>query len=595
MSIMKKVFSTIKIMIFVGVLSTSFTSCEDFMSTDSNRLTLADDNMISSPNDTVYSLLGILNQVQKISDKYVLLGELRGDLMDVTELSDSELRDLSEFRVNPATSSFSNMRDYYAVINNCNYFINRADTNIVAGTSKPYAKEVAVARSIRAWTYMQLVLNYGEAKFFTTPILSYTDTKIDYPVLNQEQMIDALINDLRQVTPHSNIELPGFGSVNGVPSKMLFISTKFLLGDLYLWKASFTKSVTDYEMAALYYAKEIEDNAYINNPYISVNWTSEFFLMYRDNWLDDLSNTNSQGTNEVISTTSLAVNSFAGTTGVVPKLCLEAKLTGSKAFKNIVAAQSYCYYSNPSNLSSYVPTYNPGDLRGKIALASINTLLDEEIEEIIIIQKFLNWNITFYRVGLLYLRYAEAVNRAGKPGLSYAVLKHGLNATNLRDTKKVPGADVSDDKEYVSIFKLDLFAANVGMHDRGSGSSKFNENFVIPDYTRYTETVITDVNGVPLVSLVTGGDSIALLPTKDSNLIKLAKNDSILFVENAICDELALETSFEGNRFQDLIRFSNHRNKNEFLAERVAAKHENYTAFYNLLMDRNNWYIPTNK
>lgn len=589
---MKKVFSTIKIMIFVGVLSASFTSCEDFMSTDSNRLTIADDNMIDSPNDTVYSILGILNQVQKIGDKYVLLGELRGDLMDVSSLAESDLRDLSEFRVNPATSSYANMRDFYAVINNCNYFISRADTNIVAGTNKPYVKEVAVAKSIRAWTYMQVVLNYGKAKYFTTPILSYTDTKVDYPVLSPEQMIDELIKDLAHVTPNSNIQLPGFGSVNGVPSKLLFINSKFLLGDLYLWKASFSKNVADYEMAALYYAKEIEDNLHINEVGMSVSWANDYFLSFRDNWLDKLTSVNNS--KEVISLTSLSPNSFDGTTAEVAILSRDGKLAASSVMNSLVAEQNYCIRDNQTKTEKY----NPGDLRAKAAMRPLydfendNANIGEDEEERIVIRKFDNYNTTFYRVGLLYLRYAEAVNRAGKPGLSYAVLKYGLNPVNLADVKKVPAADVSDDKEYVSIFKKDLFALNVGMHDRGSGQTTYNTRFVIPDYTRYTDTVITDNDGVPLVN-VAGGDSIAALPTKDLDLMLAAKKDSILFVEKAICDELALETSFEGNRFQDLMRISNHRDDNSFLAERVAAKHENYNAFFNLLMDRSNWYVPT--
>ena len=83
---MKNIFSTFKLLIFVGALITT-TSCVDFMSTETNRLMLTDDNLINSPNDTAYSVVGILAKVQKLSDKYVLLGELRGDLLDVSDKS----------------------------------------------------------------------------------------------------------------------------------------------------------------------------------------------------------------------------------------------------------------------------------------------------------------------------------------------------------------------------------------------------------------------------------------------------------------------------------------------------------------------------
>ena len=35
-------------------------------------------------------------------------------------------------------------------------------------------------------------------------------------------------------------------------------------------------------------------------------------------------------------------------------------------------------------------------------------------------------------------------------------------------------------------------------------------------------------------------------------------NDSILFVEKVLLEECALETAFKGNRFHDLLRYTNH-------------------------------------
>ena len=223
---MKKIFSTIKVLLFIGIIGTSFTSCEDFMSTDSNRLILADDNLIDSPNDSVYSILGILSQLQKISDKYVLLGELRGDLMDVTSTSDMDLRDLSQFNVDASSNQYAEEKDFYAVINNCNLFIQRVDTNIVAKSEKPFVKELAVAKCIRAWTYMQLTLNYGKAFYFTEPILTVTDSKQNFPELGPEQMVDALIADLLTMNPIDLNSIPGYGSINGVSSKYLFINAR---------------------------------------------------------------------------------------------------------------------------------------------------------------------------------------------------------------------------------------------------------------------------------------------------------------------------------------------------------------------------------
>jgi len=63
-------------------------------------------------------------------------------------------------------------------------------------------------------------------------------------------------------------------------------------------------------------------------------------------------------------------------------------------------------------------------------------------------------------------------------------------------------------------------------------------------------------------------------------------------VEDKIQEELALETAFEGNRFQDLMRFAIRRNDNAYLADKVAAKHTaDKQAIRNKLMNSENWYL----
>jgi len=62
----------------------AFPACTDMMETDSTTVGFEEDNRLDSPNDSLYSVLGILSQVQRLGDRYVLLGELRGDLMEAT-------------------------------------------------------------------------------------------------------------------------------------------------------------------------------------------------------------------------------------------------------------------------------------------------------------------------------------------------------------------------------------------------------------------------------------------------------------------------------------------------------------------------------
>jgi hypothetical protein len=82
-------------------------------------------------------------------------------------------------------------------------------------------------------------------------------------------------------------------------------------------------------------------------------------------------------------------------------------------------------------------------------------------------------------------------------------------------------------------------------------------------------------------------------------------NDTVQFIDELIIDELALESTMEGNRFGDLIRFAKRRQAwgdseyRDFLALRVAnrggeeAEAEERDALYNKLSGSEEyWFLP---
>lgn len=567
---MKHIFLNIRLFIFIGSISLLTSSCEDIMSTDTNRYLLADENQINSANDTVYSVVGILQKVQQLADKYVLLGELRGDLLDVSDKADLSLRELSEFSGNLANSEYANPKDYYAVINNCNYFIKHANVDLKTPkntTYQPFAREVAAVKTIRAWTYLQLVLNYGKAYYTDEPFNDIKQTLTELPEYNQIQMFDTLISQITALRPNENYNLtfPGFAG----SARYLFINPLFLLGDLHLWRASLNHSISDYEYAATYYAYLIKKGPlpYTIPEEMRVYWQEDTYNIWTDSWSLNIT---SPGNREIISSITMADNASVGTATVLPSLAYERILIPSKYLDNLFATQQYCFVTS----STATPKYSLGDLRGRASYGS--KLINDEQNYTVgnlekYIKKYIFKNIVLARASTLYLRYAEAVNRAGKPNLAFAVLKYGLNSTTLSATpdaskpnvRYVPASEIADNKEYVNLFinEIALFKSNIGIHSRGSGNSSYNANFIIPDASKLA-----------------------------------TRNDTINFVENAICDELALENAFEGNRFHDLMRMSNNRSKPSFIAEKVAEKHPNDKQRYiDLLSDSKNWYLPMKK
>ena len=122
-----------------------------------------------------------MNKMQAIADRTILLGEVRGDLVDITDVTNSDLRDVALFNVGNE-NKYNQPRDYYAIINNCNYFIANVDTALKNNRNeKIFLKEYAAVKAFRAWTYLQLALNYGSVPFVTEPVLTKEDADREHP------------------------------------------------------------------------------------------------------------------------------------------------------------------------------------------------------------------------------------------------------------------------------------------------------------------------------------------------------------------------------------------------------------------------------
>lgn len=559
--------------IFAGLLVTGLlaTGCESMLDVKSDRLVFPDDNVMDSPNDTIYSMVAILSKAEKLADRYVLLGELRGDLMSLSDDAIPALREIYNFNITK-DNPFNSTKEYYAVINQCNYLIHNVDTSIVSKGEKVMYKEYTAAKAFRAWAYMQLALNYGTVKYYTEPILTIKDAEGAFEELSFDQLAQRLIADLEPVKIY---DLPGVISLGtGVTTDKSFFYVRALLGDLYLWTGQ-------YESAAREYHTLMVDEGFIlgESDYVSTWTVNNSVFVERDytdqNWLDIFTQPDN----------SEQITYLAGSTEFGSGDALDS-LTWK--YQNLIPSQvaydnwdSQTYYETSS-----VTTL--GDLRGEIGsyLIPSNTLVldgdniefpgdltQNTISKFYLQSRNESRVIVLNRSGLLYLRYAEAVNRAGKPNLAFAVLKNGMNNRTILSDNLVPPAekyqnpndtvnrtlvdyvDFSDPvfNEVRNTTSGTVSNVNTGVHARGCGNMELAADFIIPD-----------------------------LPTLE---------DSILYVEDKIVEELALETAFEGNRFQDLMRISERRGDPGYLADKVSDKYGDKAGMRAKLMDKTNWYL----
>ncbi|MDD3078444.1 MAG: RagB/SusD family nutrient uptake outer membrane protein [Paludibacter sp.] len=543
-----------KILVIMFVTLTSLTGCDSLLDVDSDRLVFADDYKLDAANDTLYSTFAIFSRLQKIADSYVLLGELRGDLVAVTDSADMYLKEIYDWNISSDNPYTDNLKDYYAVINNCNYVIHNIDTShVTSGEKRMYGYYVA-AKAIRAWTYMQIVFNYKTAVYYDDPILTIEQAKATYPEYTFEELAPVLLADLE---PWQDYTEPRYFSGMNFP-------VKFIIGDLYLWLGAYTNNTGYYEKAATAYHNLIVDNKYtmssssdgdangINDDLSYYGVTNSVFngnISVRSYWLSDYI-TYLEASNQVeknLKLDSLVLNRMIAPTAVAI---------------NNWATQKYVYDYDVDTI---------GDLRGILSVSpsksSIGTDLNADGRNYLF--KYITMNgyessssvklIWIYREGLLYLRYAEAVNRLGKPNLAFAALKNGLKEANITNKKIVPVSERDSVLPEYMDFSNDAFKYNVGVHARGCGRIQYDTiDYRIPNYAGNQDP----------------------------------KLDSILYVENKIQEELALEDAFEGNRFQDLMRFSIRRDDNSYLANIVSSKYtDNKEAVKTKLLDRNNWYL----
>ena len=584
----------------------TMTACADFFEQESEHVIFADDSHLSNATDTIYSVTGVLSKLQALADRTILLGELRGDLTDITADAASDLRDIANFNIGD-DNKYNVPRDYYAVINNCNYFIANADTAMKNNRNEYiFMKEYAAIKAIRAWTYLQMVLNYGAVPFVTTPILTKQESEAEYPSYDLQAVCQYFISDLQPLAERYGNEYPGYGTIRNTDSRFFWFPINIVLGDLNLWLGSATANNAAYREAALRYYKYISERNGQNSTYSTslslMTWTpGNSTWMALTGWgnLNFFNDENYSSDSELI--TMIAGDSIRaeGNYSELRNIFTSREennyrvsVTPSQGLINLSESQMHCCVSKSGQSVYYAPEglslHRTGDLRlfNVYRTGYTNDPITGNRIETQTIDKYSSVrNVHIYRRQMVYLRMAEALNLAGYPRMAYQILSQGINNTVL--SEEVYPYYSESDSVYISqfdfpasrygIFEVENLVNNrttgvintLGIHTRGSGWTPMNEFYQLPIDTLQTEAAQT--------------------PRLQA------------FVDSLILNEGALEMAFEGTRYYDLMRYAMRQsNPGQTLASYVYARRgkQNSDAMRSEiakdLTDQRNWYLQWN-
>lgn len=580
------------------------TSCADMFDIDSTRVVYEKDHNLDSTADSVYTTLGVLQGVRQIADRYVILGEVRGDLCEVNENTKTSLRNLSNFNFGP-DNEYLDVKDYYAIINNCNYALEKMDTTLTINNKRVMTDEYVALLGIRAWTYLQLAINYGDVPFFTEPVTDMAG--LEFVSSKKVGIKEIAENLVPQLVPYFDYDFPYFGT--SIPQNVYPI-LRLVAAELCLYGGDYENAVKFYEeylMKNKKFTTEVgsgEDKAYFNG-FVSLagtssTWDGQITKPNRIPFSEHYSTTGSgAGGYENLCYITMEANSAKGLISELPNLFTSFDnkhyLYPSTSWKELSAKQ--VIYNAKEDKDGNVTSFKSsslagGDMRKDLYYHTVS----EEGEEYDRYSKFSGNSsyIVYYRRAITYLRYAEAMSalasemdKAWEASAYTDTLAFEASRTYaknafymLKDAYQVFFPEGSELREDNKRFEKELQKKFIGVHARGTGPVYLDKDAV---YNKVAYDAVYVLEPAAISNRLGVADTL------------VSFNDSIRYIDELIIDELALESTLEGNRFGDLVRFAERHGDVDILAKRVAGRkgQEDFDQeLYEKLTDKSNWYLP---
>lgn len=549
----------------ISLFMVSSLSCKKMLTVDPAGV-LAQNNMYQNVFDADAAVIGVYGKLMNLAESYVILNELRGDLMTTTPNSDEFLRQLNEHEVS-GDNPYVNPRPYYEVILNCNDVLAHFDLMLQEKklSQDDYNMRYSDIAALRCWVYLQLGIQYGKIPYVTDPLSTEADLKNVslMPKIPLDQLIDELIKTMESLpylTPYpSGSSL--VTTVDGYTTNKFFINKKMLLGILYLWKGDYhaaavaLKSVMESGGSGDTYDYRITGSSKADNNDLAVG-----YVRYREMDENMLIDNNSQGWRSMFARDEDALFDQEW----IWYLPFDKAFNPTDPFIKLFSNNGGDYLLRPSqaamedwNSQQQINNF-PYDARGKkftyrmlnnqpVIMKYLYNYLDgNTFLPINLQQKSGKWFL--FRAASLHLYFAEAANRDKHGMIAYDLVNSGLSSLPNQISTEAPPYDFDARKSTNPTIIGDWYL-NSGIRGRASLQNR------------------------------------------------TVSQDSLISQENNIISEAGLEMAYEGRRWPDLVRIARRRNDPSFLADKIynmLLKENDPKAaeVRSKLMNQDNWFLP---
>jgi hypothetical protein len=549
--------------------------------------------------DANAAVIGIYGQFQSLADRYIILNELRADLMSPTVNADQNLRQINE-HTETTDNPWADPRPFYKIILNCNDAMKNFDIMVQGGkmSNSDYQQRYSDVGAIRSWLYLQLGIQFGSVPYVTDALSSVDDLKdaSKFPKITFDQLLTNLITFMGDSKRYldvysSTVSTTGATntslntSVDGYATNIFFINKRCLLGDLYLWHGEYTKASAQYHTVCELGTVSGNLSGWQYDQFLVQNGDANNHVdIYYTNATDErtLVDNNNGGWRAI----------FGGPVGTLTgqewvwSIPFDKNFLPQDPFVNLFSNTGGSYLLTASQLA--MDNWNsqtqinglPYDARKLISVRTVNgqpvimkpLYYDVDATTFIpanVLQKQGRWLL--YRGSTNMLHFAEAAcndaTLGGTAGVKLAYALTNVGVTRVYDNTWPAAVALPADRTNI---EQTFLPAPYNLDGRNGDTPNFRS-------TWYRQV---------------GSRTRAYLQALDPSL---ASNK--LGMENAIIDEDGLELAFEGQRWGDLMRVALRRNDPAFLADKVYNKllrdgNPNAAATRAKLMTPANWYMP---